>query len=134
MRTIAAAAFAILLTTAAHADVREDCAAAWQNMPSGDRGPMTYADWMTKCTKPNYRIGEYGAPSYTVAICKDGHFSRHRKTTHRCSHHGGIAKMLSRGFRDTVDIPYSKSAEILLVAHLLQPLHYLAVLRFLDGD
>jgi len=95
MRPIALAAFAGLLATAAHADTRENCAAAWQNMPPADRGEMTSNEWTAKCQKPAYTIGKYGAPSYAIAICKDGHFSRHRKPTHpRCSHHGGVAKML----------------------------------------
>ena len=60
-------------------------------MPPADKGAMTRQDWLAKCLKATYQVGQYGAPSYAMAICKDGHFSRRQKTSHRCSHHGGIA-------------------------------------------
>jgi hypothetical protein len=95
MRAVAVVALAGLLTAAAaHADTRENCATAWKNMPVADRGAMTFNEWWVKCRKPTYIIGEEGAPSYTIAICKDGHFSRRKKPAHRCGHHGGVAKYL----------------------------------------
>jgi len=90
----AIAGLAALLATPVHADTRQNCAAAWQNMPTADRGDMTQREWSAKCLKPTYSIGEYGAPGYAIAICKDGHFSKSKKTLHRCSHHGGVAKYL----------------------------------------
>jgi hypothetical protein len=95
MRVIAIVALASFLTAAAaHADTRENCAAAWQNMPAADRGDMTQTEWSAKCLKPKYQVGEEGAPSYTIAICRDGHFSRRKKPARRCGHHGGVAKYL----------------------------------------
>jgi len=91
---IAISGLAALLASAAHADTPQNCAAAWQNMPNADRGDMTQREWSAKCLKPTYSIGEYGAPGYAIAICKDGHFSRRKKTPHRCSHHGRVAKYL----------------------------------------
>ena len=91
MRLLVVAVLAGLIPGLAHADTRENCAAAWRNMPSADKGPMTREDWFAKCLKPTYQVGEYGAPSYAMAVCKDGHFSRRQKASHRCSHHGGIA-------------------------------------------
>jgi|tagenome__1003787_1003787.scaffolds.fasta_scaffold20867558_1 hypothetical protein len=88
------AELAVLLASSVHADTRQNCAAAWQNMPTADRGDMTQREWSAKCLKPTYSVGEYGAPGYAIAICKDGHFSRRKKTPHRCSHHGGVAKYL----------------------------------------
>jgi len=94
MRLFKAAAVAFLLATPAQADTREDCATAWQNMPGPDRGKMTHAEWWAKCTRARYVVGEYNAPSYAIAICKDGHFSRRKKPSHRCGHHGGVARYL----------------------------------------
>jgi hypothetical protein len=95
VRLLAATGIAALLVmSAAHAETREACAAAWQNMPPVDRGDMTAAEWSAKCLKPTYYIGEDGAPGYAIAICKDGHFSRRKHAAHRCGHHGGVAKWL----------------------------------------
>jgi hypothetical protein len=55
---------------------------------------MTSGEWMAKCRKPTYTIGNYGAPSFTTAICKDGHFSARKTAAHRCAKHGGVAKVL----------------------------------------
>ena len=90
MRFLVVAVLAGLIPGLAQADTRENCAAAWRNMPPADKGAMTQKDWSEKCLKATYQVGEYGAPSYALAICKDGHFSRHKKTSHRCSHHGGV--------------------------------------------
>ena len=94
MRFGIAAAVVFVLATPAHADSRENCAAAWQNMPAPDRGAMTHKEWWAKCTRASYSVGEYTAPSSTIAICKDGHFSRRKKTAHRCAHHGGVETYL----------------------------------------
>ena len=91
MRFLMVVVLAGLFPTFAHADTLENCATAWRNMPAPDKGAMTQTDWSAKCLKPTYRVGEYGAPSYAMAICRDGHFSRRQKTSHRCSQHGGIA-------------------------------------------
>ena len=88
------AALAGLIATSAQADTAQNCATAWQNMPPADRGAMTRQEWSAKCLKSNYQVGEYGAPSYAIAICKDGHFSGRKKTAHRCAHHGGVATHL----------------------------------------
>jgi len=94
MRILAAVIFAGLLTTPARADSQENCAIAWQNMPVPDRGAMTHSEWWRKCTKASYTVGEENAPSYTIAICKDGHFSGQKKAAHRCAHHGGVETYL----------------------------------------
>jgi len=94
MRLVAVAAVATFLATGIHADTHENCAAAWKTMPAVDRGDMTLKEWSAKCLKPAYWIGEYGAPSYTIAICKDGHFSRRKNPPHRCAHHGGVQTWL----------------------------------------
>ena len=90
MRLIAVAALAGLIAVPAHADTIQNCAAAWRNMLSADRGDMTHKEWLAKCLKQTYQVGEYGVPGYAIAICKDGHFSRRKKTAHRCAHHGGV--------------------------------------------
>ncbi|HSC18624.1 MAG TPA: hypothetical protein VLC74_06890 [Rhizomicrobium sp.] len=90
MRLFKAAAIGFLLAAPAQADTRENCATAWQNMPAPDRGAMTHAEWWAKCTRASYTVGEYNAPSYATAICKDGHYSRRKPTEHRCIHHGGV--------------------------------------------
>ena len=94
MRVLAVAALALLFGSRAHADTRENCAAAWHNMPTVDRGDMTFKEWWGKCRKPSYMVGEYNVPSYAIAICKDGHFSRRKNPPHRCGHHGGVARYL----------------------------------------
>jgi Protein of unknown function (DUF3761) len=90
MRLIAIAAFAGLLTTAAHADSAENCAAKWKSMSAADRGTLTSRDYMAACVK-----GKSIPPAHATARCKDGSYSTARTAQERCAGHGGVAMVIT---------------------------------------
>ena len=97
MRLIVLAAFAGLLTTAAHADTMVHCAAAWKAMSPAQKAATTYRDYSATCLKADYNAMpavESTPPAGATAMCKDGSYSVSNTASGRCSHHGGVAKVL----------------------------------------
>jgi hypothetical protein len=97
MRLIALAAFAGLLTTAAHADTMTNCAAAWKAKTPDAAAAKTYKAWSATCLKADYKAALAATatpPAGATAQCKDGTYSMSKTSSGRCSHHGGVAKAM----------------------------------------
>lgn len=99
MRLIALAAFAALLTTAAHADTMGHCAAAWKAKTPVATAAGSYKAWSKICLAKGYTVpAEAGTmppvPAGATAQCKDGTYSTSKTGRGRCSSHGGVAKVL----------------------------------------
>jgi len=98
MRLITLAAFAGLLTTAAHADTMAHCAAAWKAKTPDAVAAKTYKAWSTTCLKADYKVSVANSPSAApegaTAMCKDGTYSISKTAQGRCSGHKGVAKVL----------------------------------------
>jgi hypothetical protein len=75
MRLIALAAFAGLLTTAAHADTMAHCAAAWKAKTPEATAAGSYKAWDKTCLTKGYTVPASAAaapPAGATAQCKDG--------------------------------------------------------------
>ena len=97
MRPIALAAFAALLTTAAHADSMTNCAAAWKAKKPDAAAAGSYKAWDKTCLKATYKVQDGAAaapPKGATALCKDGSYSMSKTAQGRCSSHSGVAKVL----------------------------------------
>jgi hypothetical protein len=97
MRLIALAAFAALLTTAAHADTMAHCAAAWKAKTPEATAAGSYQVWSKTCLVKSYTVSATATaapPAGATAQCKDGTYSMSKTASGRCSHHGGVAKVL----------------------------------------
>jgi hypothetical protein len=97
MRLIAVAALAGLLATAAHADTMRNCAANWNHMAAADKAKTTYMVYSKDCLKKDTIAGGTAAaavPPGATAVCKDNTYSMTKPASGRCSHHGGVAKVL----------------------------------------
>ena len=97
MRLIALAAFAGLLTTAAHADTMDHCAAAWRLKTPETTNSKTYKDWSATCLKADYKAAAgtpAAPPPGATAMCKDRTYSMSKTAQGRCSGHKGVAKVL----------------------------------------
>src|SRR2546430_8726382 len=97
MRLIALAAFAGLLTTAAHADTMTNCAAAWKAKNPDAVATGSYKAWDKTCLAKGYAVPVSGAaapPTGATAMCKDNTYSMSKTASGRCSHHGGVEKVL----------------------------------------
>jgi hypothetical protein len=101
MRLIALAAFAGLLTTAAHADTMAHCAAAWKAKTGSAVAAGSYKRWSEICLTAKYTADMPASTSATTtpppgatAMCKDGTYSMSKTSSGRCSSHGGVAKVL----------------------------------------
>jgi hypothetical protein len=100
MRLIALAAFAGLLMTAAHADTMAHCAAAWKAKTPEATAAGSYKAWNKTCLVKTYTVPASTAttttapPAGATAVCKDLTYSMSKTASGRCSHHGGVAKVL----------------------------------------
>jgi hypothetical protein len=101
MRLIALAAVASLLAGTAHADTMGHCAAAWKAMTPADKSVTTYKAYSATCLKKGTTAGTAnGSMTATppaagaTAMCKDNSYSMAKTASGRCSHHGGVAKVL----------------------------------------
>ena len=96
MRWMALAAFAGLLTTAAHADTTANCAAAWKAKTPDAVAAETYKAWSATCLKSDYKAAapESPAPLDATAKCNDGTYSMSQHDSETCSGHGGVASWL----------------------------------------
>src|SRR3954452_21350822 len=99
MRLIALAAFPGLFTTAAHADTMAHCAAAWKAKTPEATAAGSYKAWDKTCLVKAYTVpastsATTTAPPGATAVCKDLTCSMSKTASGRCSHHGGVAKVL----------------------------------------
>jgi hypothetical protein len=96
MRQILVTVAILTLGTAAHADTMKNCAAAWKEMAPAQKGVMTYKAWDAKCLAKSYVVpaNESAIPAGATAKCKDGTYSMSKTTSGRCSHHGGVDRVL----------------------------------------
>jgi hypothetical protein len=93
MRLIALAALVGLLTTSAPPDQVVQCAAAWKMKPPQAVAAKTYKAWSALCLQADYKVPR--PPGVTI-MCEDGSYGVSKTASGRCSHHSGMAKVLSR--------------------------------------
>ena len=95
MRLILATAFAGLLVVPVHAATMKNCAAAWKAKTPDAVAARSYKAWSAKCLNADYSVVPAAPPPDGVtAMCKDGTYSMSKTASGRCSHNGGVAKIL----------------------------------------
>ena len=75
------------------------CAAAWKGMSAADKAGTTYKAYSATCLKKGSTAGAMvtpvaAPPAGATAMCKDNTYSMSKTASGRCSHHGGVAKVL----------------------------------------
>jgi hypothetical protein len=96
MRFVLATALAGFLAVPGHADTMKNCAAAWKAKTPDAVAAKSYKAWSAKCLDADYSVVPPAppAPDGATAMCKDGTYSLSKAASGRCSHHGGVAKIL----------------------------------------
>jgi hypothetical protein len=62
------------------------CVVSWKEIPSADRGPMTYRQYTTKCLS-----GKTASPLKSLAQCQNGVTAPATSPEGACANDGGVA-------------------------------------------